>query len=77
MRKAGKYIGTILFALLAGIFFTTKPVQAASAEIEIAADTKEVTVGDDFFVYIRITSDTMFGDFEANLTYDDELIEYT
>lgn len=77
MRKAGKYIGTILFALLAGIFFTTKPVQAASAEIEIAADTKEVTAGDDFFVYVRITSDTMFGDFEANLTYDDELIEYT
>ena len=77
MRKAGKYIGTILFALLAGIFFTTKPVQAASAEIEIGADTKEVTAGDDFFVYVCITSDTMFGDFEANLTYDDELIEYT
>lgn len=76
MRKIEKYVRVLLFALLAGIFFTAKPVQAASAEIEIAADTKEVTAGDDFFVYIRITSDTMFGDFEANLTYDDEQIEY-
>jgi len=77
MRKMGKYIGILLLALLSSFIVSVKPVQAASAEIEISADSNQVTVGEDFFVYIRINSDTMFGDFEANLTYDDEVLEYT
>lgn len=76
MRKIEKYIGIIIVTLLAGIFFTAKPVQAASAEVEISTDANQVTVGDEFLVSIRITSDSMFGDFESNLTYDDERLEY-
>lgn len=77
MKRIEKYIGILLFALLASFIVSVKPVQAASAEIEISTDSNQVTVGDDFFVYIRINSDTMFGDFEANLTYDDDVLEYT
>ncbi|NLP34053.1 MAG: hypothetical protein GX359_02540, partial [Clostridiales bacterium] len=77
MIKIEKYIGILIVTLLASLFLTAKPVQAASAEVEISADTNQVTVGEDFFVYIRINSDTMFADFEANLTYDDNLLEYT
>lgn len=76
MRRIEKYIGILLFTLLVSFIITAKPAQAASAEIEISADSNQVTVGEDFFVYIRINSDTMFGDFEANLTYDDEVLEY-
>ena len=77
MIKIEKYIGILIVTLLASLFLTAKPAQAASAEVEISADTNQVTVGEDFFVYIRINSDTMFADFEANLTYDDNLLEYT
>jgi hypothetical protein len=61
---------------MAGGLFTAKPCRAASAEVEIAADTTEVTEGDTIFVYIRITSDTLFGNFEANLIYNDDVFEY-
>ena len=71
-----KYIGAFLLFIIAGGIFTANSVQAASAEVEISADSTEVTVGQDFFVYIRINSDSFFGDFEANLTYDDDILEY-
>lgn len=51
-------------------------VKAASANIEITTDSSQVTVGDTVYVYITISSDTMFGDVEANLTYDEDILEY-
>lgn len=62
--------------LLVGSFLNTKVIQAASAEVEISSDSTETTVGDKILVTIAIDSDTVFGDFEANLTYDDEIMEY-
>jgi hypothetical protein len=49
---------------------------AASAEVELSADLTQVTVGEEFFVYVTISSQTQFGDFEGSLTYDDEILEY-
>lgn len=72
-----KYIGIFLLFFIVGGIFTANSVQAASAEVEISADSTEVMVGEDFFVYIRINSDSLFEEFEANLTYDDEILEYT
>lgn len=65
-----------MFTMLAGIILNNKLTLAASAEIELSTDLSEVTVGDDVYVYLRITSDVMFGDFESNLTYDDDILEY-
>lgn len=76
MKKKIKYIGALLILLVLGGIINAKPCMAASAGIEISTDTTEVTIGDNIFVYITIDSDTMFGDFEANLTYDDNILEF-
>lgn len=75
-KRVRKYIGVFLVLFLIGGFITSKPCQAASAEVTITADSTEVTVGDNVFVYINIDSDTLFGDFESNLIYDESLLEY-
>ena len=71
-----KYLVAFLFMLIAGGSLFTNTAMAASAEVSLTADAVEVTEGDVFFVYITIKSDQQFGDFEASLTYDDELLEY-
>lgn len=76
MTQKMKYITVLLTLITACIFMPAKPSMAASAEVTISADKEEVTVGDTVYVYISINSDTSFGDFEANLTYDDEILQY-
>ncbi len=70
------YILAILLAFAASAFIMTKPAYAASAEVELSSDAVEVTVGDEFFVYVSISSTEQFGDFEANVIYDDNILEY-
>jgi len=67
-----------LFCLVfaAAAFLNMKTAKAASANIDITADKNPVTVGDTVYVYINISSDTMFGDVEANLVYDEDILEY-
>lgn len=69
-------LGLILFFIFAGSFLFSKTSQAASADVEISADKVDITVGDNIFVYLKINSGSSFGDFEANLTYDDNILEY-
>jgi hypothetical protein len=76
-RKIIKYIGVFILLLLTGGIINAKPCLAASAKIEISSDSTEVTVGDKFFVYVTVSSDELIGDVEANLTYDDDIMEYT
>lgn len=68
----------ILFGLLLfiGGLLNIYTISASSANVEITADESQVTVGDTIHVYITISSDTMFGDIEANLTYDEDVLEY-
>ncbi|HHT88618.1 MAG TPA: hypothetical protein GX002_06390 [Clostridiales bacterium] len=68
----------LLFFLLfvSGGFLNINIVNAASANIEITAHDNDVIVGDTVYIYINISSDSMFGDIEANLTYDEEILEY-
>lgn len=74
--RISRYIMAALLLLFAGCLMNARTISAASAEIEIAADPTPVTAGEKVVIYINIKSDTMFGDFEANLTYDDEIMEY-
>lgn len=77
-RKIFYFIGTLLLFITiftAGI--DTKTCRAASAEITISSDSAEIKAGDTFHVFIDIESDTVFGNFEANLTYDNSLIKYS
>lgn len=76
MKRIRFLIIAMVLLALTGSFMNTKTSAAASAEIEISTDSTEVTVGDKLYVYITITSDTEFGDFEGNLMYDDEILEY-
>ena len=65
-----------MLTMFAGVFLNNKLAMASSAEIELSTDLSEITVGDDVYVYLRITSDVMFDNFETNLTYDDDILEY-
>lgn len=77
MRMKVKHftIITLLLFIIGGLI---NPLysQAASAEVTLDADNKKVTKGENIFVYVTISSKTSFGDFEANLTYNDDILEY-
>ncbi len=65
-----------LFFIIGG-YLNISNISAASANIEFSADDKQIIVGETIYLYINISSDSMFGDIEANLTYDEEILEYT
>jgi hypothetical protein len=71
-----RYIAAFLFLFFLIEMLTQKSALAASAEVELSSDLMEVTVGDEFFVYVNVTSKAQFGDFEGSITYDDEVLEY-
>lgn len=74
--KLLKCVAAFLFLVIAGVLVSPKPCYAASAVVDISSD-NNVTVGDDIFVYLKINSATSFGDFEANLSYDENLLQYS
>ncbi len=76
MNKMTKYFLIIIISLVAGGYLNTQISRAASAEVDISASSTEVTVGGTVYVNLTITSDSPFGDFEANLTYDGDILEY-
>jgi hypothetical protein len=71
-----KYIIAFLFFGIAGSFVFTTPCFAASAKVEVTCEKTNVTVGDKVNAYININSTTTFTDFEANLQYDNDILEY-
>lgn len=75
MKEITKYI-MIAFIIVTASFTQTKISQAASAMITISVEEDKVSVGDRVIVYINIKSDTAFGDFEGNLTYDEDILEH-
>lgn len=74
--KRIKYVSVLFLLFLVGSLITAKPCLAASAEVSISTEATDVTVGQSFFVYVVIDSDTLFSNFEANITYDDDILEY-
>lgn len=76
MKRSIKYFMILLIMFITMSLAPVKTSHAASAEIKITSEATEYTVGESVLVTILITSDTAFGDFEANLTYDDEVLEY-
>ncbi len=71
-----RYIAAFLFLFLAGGLLISEVASAASAEVQLSSDSTQVTLGQEFFVYVNISSSTMFGDFEGSITYDDDILEY-
>ena len=79
MRRLSKHIKQIItigLILFLGFFLNKESVFAASGKIEIRAEESQISLGEDFNVYINISSETMFRSFEAYLTYDEEVLEY-
>lgn len=72
------YLKAAIFWLLTitCVFLNMTTARAASANIEISAGNNTVTVGDTVHVYINIKSDKLFSDVEANLVYDEDILEY-
>ena len=71
-----RYITAFLLLFLIGTSLFAKPAFAASAEVELSSDLSEVTVGEEFFVYVNVSSEVLFGDFEGSITYDDDVLQY-
>ncbi len=71
-----RYLGAFLMILLATGMIKPQQVFAASATVEFSADSTEATVGDEFFLYVTVSSQTEFGDFEGSITYDEDILEY-
>ena len=65
----------LIILLITGMI-NPQQVLAASANVELSADSTEVTVGDEFFLYVTVSSQTEFGDFEGSITYDESVLEY-
>lgn len=76
MKRSIKYFIVLLIMIVTTTLAPAKTSHAASAKVWITSEATEFTVGESVLVYITISSDTAFGDFEANLTYDDEVLEY-
>ncbi len=75
-KKTLRILGTLLLAVI--IVSTAKPAicRAAAAQISLSSDSEEIKVGDRFYVNINIEADTLIGNFEADLVYDESVIEY-
>lgn len=76
MRIRKQFLTIFLILLVVAAYIPAQRCQAASAEVTIDADATQVTVGDKFFVYIYINSTAEFGNFETNVTYDQDILEY-
>jgi len=76
IKKFMYNIGILLLICMMCTFADTKVCKAASAQISISADSEEIKAGDLFRINILIVSDVAIGNFEANLIYDDELMQY-
>lgn len=74
-RIINKVLIFCLFLIMGGILNISN-VSASSVNVEITTDSSQVVVGESVYVYINISSDSMFGDIEAHLTYDEEVLEY-
>lgn len=74
--RINRYIAALLFLFLSGGLLVSKTANAASAEVELSSDSTQVTIGENFFVYVNVSSKASFGDFEGSITYDDDILEY-
>lgn len=74
--RTKRYIAALIFLFFSGGLLVSKSVDAASAEVELSADSTQVTIGEEFFVYVNVSSEVSFGDFEGSITYDDDVLEY-
>ncbi|MDF2543999.1 MAG: hypothetical protein K0S47_3717 [Herbinix sp.] len=70
------YIGAILLCVIVGSIGGFRISKAASAGIEITAEGQDIVVGEDVIVNITIKSDELIGDFEAFLTYNEDILDY-
>lgn len=64
-------------ALLLLAAYPVQTAQAASATITITTDTEEIHAGDTVEVKLTISADATIGDFEAFLSYDDTIFEFS
>jgi hypothetical protein len=71
-----KYIGVFLLLFFTISLIPATPCFAAETQVELISDKNEITVGDTITAYIKIKSKSTFGNFEANLIYDKDILEY-
>jgi len=76
LKRTIKLIMALVISFFVIASAGTRTCLAASALIDITADSNDIRVGNIFHVFISIESDVAIGNFEANLIYDDSLMQY-
>lgn len=63
--------------LMLGMIITPYAVcSAASASVSLSTDKDSVTIGDKVIVSIQLSSEAVLGDFEAYISYNEEVLEF-
>ena len=75
-QKWNKWIAGVTAFLLLLAVLPVQNVQAASATITLSTEEEEIHVGDTVEIKLTIRADATIGDFEAFLSYDDEIFEF-
>lgn len=78
-RKNSVFIYRILivFIVLIGMVLVPYSIcEAASASITLDSDKTTFTTGDEIAVSIQLSSEALLGDFEAYVTYNDDVLEF-
>ena len=74
-QKWNKWIAGVMTFLLLLAVLPVQNVQAASATITLSTEEEEIHVGDTVEIKLTIRADATIGDFEAFLSYDDEIFK--
>ncbi|SFR69424.1 cohesin domain-containing protein [Anaeromicropila populeti] len=76
-RKNLFFVTCILFIIVTGVGMSGRIVMASSATITFSIANREVQKGDDLSVVVSLDSSDIIGDFEAYVSYDPEILEFT
>ncbi len=66
----------IILAIVGMIIMPFNVCKAASATINVSTDTPDVIIGDEVIVSLQLSSEALIGDFEAYITYNDDVLEF-
>ena len=66
----------IVLILLSTVLMPYSICEAASASITLSTDKTSVTTGEEITVSLQLSSEALIGDFEAYVTYNDDVLEY-
>lgn len=79
-RKKSRNLQLVCFVMIFILFFYMEPtsiIKASSATVYFETEEQTVTVGNEIVIYLCVESDATLGNFEGNLSYSSDKLEFT